>query len=38
MENERIENEFCENAAMRGINFVAENRFEDMVTKHITTT
>ncbi len=35
MENEQIENEFCESAAIDGINFVAENRFEDMVTKHI---
>nr|WP_297502649.1 hypothetical protein [Ferrovum sp.] len=26
---------FCKSAAMHGINFVAENRFEDMVTKHI---
>ena len=26
---------FCKGAAMSGINFVAENRFEDMVTKHI---
>lgn len=35
MENEQTENEFCESAAIDGINFVAENRFEDMVTKHI---